>query len=858
MKRFGKLITLVLVVAMALSLMSVAALAAASSDYKDVVAGKWYVQYVDWALENDFMTGISDTEWAPNTATTRGMVIQTLYKMAGAPEVEGESPFADVAEGKYYTDAVKWAVEAGVTSGKSTDEFKPDDVLTRQEAVTFFKAFAEKVWGLDVSDVSNMNRFEDTADVAKYAKDSMGWAVKAKVIDGSKEHDKLYLMPKRDITRAELATMLKALKALEIPVPPTPTVVPDKIGYGTVKVKVVASDKAVQGVSFSLTGKDNDENEISRTATSGADGIAEFKEVPASNKDGYSIVATNADVRYGAQTPVTGVAVAPKKTTDVNYELKEQGGSVTVVVNATDAATKARAILTGVPVFLSGKTNDNQYFSRTLNTNANGEVTFKEVPAGKYVIAKITEKPNDGIGDAKYKEYQTRYSAPTKELVADEQTFEVVDSAVTVTQTLKVPSEVKKFSIAVEVTATNKEFFKDLSGYQVLVTGESAYGEKINIASNYTNKEGKVTVVNVPMSKKGTKYKVELLNAPSYVTVKATGNEVEVNKDCKVSFALTMKTGKVEVKVIDKDTGKVMRKGTKVTVTGVTADGKDFTATTQISDNDGFATLKNVPFSDENGYDVFVDGEYAVAQNANFVFATTGTYDVDVYVTKNFSAVDVTLNLKQQTGKDSEGKPVYKTVSAAGYKFKLVGTTTYGDELTLTSGKTNASGEVSFTKVPFGVYKIAAVGLDDVASLTVKVDNEVTLDDTATTNNTVIVDAKNTKNVKVTVNGILKVSPKVTVHYMYRDVEITGIDTQIQVVDKKAAALSAKSTEKGAVFTYVPAGKYQLTINGKEASDSPAYETDMYVYEVIQGQETVFDVSDGVVDVYINLSRTTK
>ena len=73
MKRTGKLITLVLVVAMALSLMSVAALADSSS-YDDVVAGKWYVQYVDWALEKGLMTGVSETEWAPNTATTRGPV----------------------------------------------------------------------------------------------------------------------------------------------------------------------------------------------------------------------------------------------------------------------------------------------------------------------------------------------------------------------------------------------------------------------------------------------------------------------------------------------------------------------------------------------------------------------------------------------------------------------------------------------------------------------------------------------------------------------------------------------------------------------------------------------------------------
>ena len=144
--------------------------------------------------------------------------------------------------------------------------------------------------------------------------------------------------------------------------------------------------------------------------------------------------------------------------------------------------------------------------------------------------------------------------------------------------------------------------------------------------------------------------------------------------------------------------------------------------------------------------------------------------------------------------------------------------------------------------------------------LTVRVYNEVSLDDSATTNNTVIVNDKNSasKRVTVKVNGIMKSAPKVSVHYMYRGVDISGIVTEIENLDT-GKTVSATSGDNGAVFTYVPAGEYQLTIKGKDSNDKVVvYETDMYVYEIEQAQNTVFTVDNKEVNVVINLARTEK
>ena len=46
-------------------------------------------------------------------------------------------PFTDVAEGRYYYDAVLWAIEQGITKGTSATTFSPNSNCTRAQIVTF-------------------------------------------------------------------------------------------------------------------------------------------------------------------------------------------------------------------------------------------------------------------------------------------------------------------------------------------------------------------------------------------------------------------------------------------------------------------------------------------------------------------------------------------------------------------------------------------------------------------------------------------------------------------------------------------------------------------------------------------------
>ena len=106
--------------------------------FKDLKPGAYYEKAVAWAEEQGIAKGMTGTAFAPDAACSRAEIVTFLYRAGGSPEVTGkDSPFPDVAEGSYYADAVTWAVENGITRGRTAGGFSPGAPCTRGEAVTF-------------------------------------------------------------------------------------------------------------------------------------------------------------------------------------------------------------------------------------------------------------------------------------------------------------------------------------------------------------------------------------------------------------------------------------------------------------------------------------------------------------------------------------------------------------------------------------------------------------------------------------------------------------------------------------------------------------------------------------------------
>ena len=110
--------------------------ATGSNPFTDVDESAWYYDAVLWAVANGVTNGTSATTFSPDTSVTRAQSVTFQWRAAGSPEASGSS-FDDVAENAYYNDAVVWAVASGITVGTGGNNFSPDVVVSRAQAVTF-------------------------------------------------------------------------------------------------------------------------------------------------------------------------------------------------------------------------------------------------------------------------------------------------------------------------------------------------------------------------------------------------------------------------------------------------------------------------------------------------------------------------------------------------------------------------------------------------------------------------------------------------------------------------------------------------------------------------------------------------
>ena len=165
--------------------------------FDDVSANAYYADAVKWAVEQGITSGTSATTFSPDMSCTRAQIVTFLWRANGSPKADGANPFTDVSADAYYYDAVLWAVKEGITSGTTAATFSPDATVTRGQTVTFLyrAAGAPAVTG---------GSFADVAADAYYA-GAVAWAVKEGVTSGTSATT---FSPDAPCTRGQIVTFL--------------------------------------------------------------------------------------------------------------------------------------------------------------------------------------------------------------------------------------------------------------------------------------------------------------------------------------------------------------------------------------------------------------------------------------------------------------------------------------------------------------------------------------------------------------------------------------------------------------------------------------------------------------------------
>ncbi|MBQ4534494.1 MAG: S-layer homology domain-containing protein, partial [Ruminococcus sp.] len=204
-----KILSLVLACLMLVSILVVPGVSYAADEisFKDVTnPNHWSYNNIMYVANKGIMVGVGDgTSFAPQMTMTRAQAVRALYSLAGAPAVKYSAAFSDVAAGKWYADAVIWAVEKNITAGAGNGQFAPDRELTRGELAMFMYKYAENVEYIDTTEKADIKTFGDYADVPSYFVDAMSWVNGKNImigVDGNK------LAPGMKATREQFARII--------------------------------------------------------------------------------------------------------------------------------------------------------------------------------------------------------------------------------------------------------------------------------------------------------------------------------------------------------------------------------------------------------------------------------------------------------------------------------------------------------------------------------------------------------------------------------------------------------------------------------------------------------------------------
>ncbi|MFD2330334.1 alpha-amylase family glycosyl hydrolase [Cohnella sp. GCM10020058] len=181
--------------------------------FADVPTGHWAWTAVRSLAAKQIVNGTDASRYEPARGVTRAEFAAMLSRALGLAAPQQKAPFADVASGAWYEDAVSAAAEAGIVSGRSASAFAPNEGITREEmAVMLMRAYdyADDA-GADRVSAAAAEPFADASGFSAWASEAIGRAAGLGLLSGRDGH---VFAAKSGLTRAESAQALFRLLGL--------------------------------------------------------------------------------------------------------------------------------------------------------------------------------------------------------------------------------------------------------------------------------------------------------------------------------------------------------------------------------------------------------------------------------------------------------------------------------------------------------------------------------------------------------------------------------------------------------------------------------------------------------------------
>ena len=525
----------------------------------------------------------------------------------------------------------------------------------------------------------------------------------------------------------------------------------ERKGSVTVK-KITEGQKNVENIRFTLKGISDSGRDISLEATTDADGIATFENIPVGS---YTVAEDGSTVNVAYLVADSkDVTVKYNENTEVSFENIEKAGSVKVV-----KTTEGNLNIANIKFVLSGTSDSGREINLEALTDENGIAHFENIPVGNYTISE------DGS------------TVPAAYLVADSKDVTVSQN----TETEVSFENVEKVGSVKVVKTTEGNL--NIANIKFILSGTSDSGREIDLEA-LTDENGVANFTNIPVgtytiTEDGSTVPTAYLVADKQTVTVTEAATAEVN------IKNEEKTG--TIKVHKTTEGNYNIANIKFFLKGTSDSGREINIPA-VTDKDGVATFENIPI-----------GTYLIIEDESTVpYGYLVADDREVTVTYAETVDETVLNL-EKTGAVKIHKTTEGNFNIEGITFILSGKSDTGRDIEI-KAVTDKDGVATFSNVPIGTYTITEDSSTVPYGYLVADDKEVTVTYAETVDETILNQEK---------TGSIKVQKKTSdmtnidgIKFILRGTSDTG----------REIYLEATSDANGvANFTNVPIGTYTIT-----------------------------------------------
>ncbi|MDQ0890220.1 hypothetical protein QFZ81_005308 [Paenibacillus sp. V4I9] len=152
--------------------------------FDDVPSSHWANRTLELLAARHIVSGKTENLFQPDDHTTRAEFTAMLVRVLELPTGKGSTPFSDVSADAWYADPIQRAYAAGLISGLTDAEFRPDAAITREQmALLLVKAYEAKRGSIHAGQ-SSLPVFKDQDQISGWAREAVNQAWTAKLMQG--------------------------------------------------------------------------------------------------------------------------------------------------------------------------------------------------------------------------------------------------------------------------------------------------------------------------------------------------------------------------------------------------------------------------------------------------------------------------------------------------------------------------------------------------------------------------------------------------------------------------------------------------------------------------------------------------